>query len=102
MSTADEIAKLHDLLARGAITQGEFEQAKAKLLSSAPGEPPAINRIRLSNSDRWIAGVCGGIAAITGVDTWIWRLLSVAGLFAGGLTLVLYILLWIFVPRESN
>jgi phage shock protein C len=103
MSVADEIAKLHDLLARGAITPAEFEQAKARLLARpAAGESPAVNRIRLSDGDRWIAGVCGGIGAITRVDSWIWRLLFVAGLFAGGFTFILYILLWIFVPREGH
>ena len=34
MSTADEIAKLHDLLTRGAITQAEFDQLKAKALAT--------------------------------------------------------------------
>ena len=103
MSTADEIAKLHDLLGRGAITQAEFEQAKARLLAApTASEPAAVNRLRLSDGERWIAGVCGGIAAVTGVDAWIWRLLFVAGLFLGGFTLLLYILLWIFVPREGR
>ncbi len=41
------------------------------------------------------------IAAITGVESWIWRLIFVLGLLAGGFTVVLYIILWIFVPREA-
>ena len=60
MSTADEIAKLHDLLARGAITPDEFERQKAKLLAEPAEHDWAINRLRLSNDDKWIAGVCGG------------------------------------------
>ena len=99
MSTAGEIAKLHDLLARGAITPDEFERQKAKLLAEPAEHDWAINRLRLSNDDKWIAGVCGGIAEETGVESWIWRLIMVAGLFAGGATLVVYLLLWIFVPR---
>ena len=102
MSTADEIAKLHDLLARGAITQAEFDQAKARLLAQPPGAGLALNRLRLSNSEKWIAGVCGGIAATTGVEAWIWRLIFVVGLLANGVTLAIYILLWIFVPREGQ
>ena len=103
MSTADEIAKLHDLLTRGAITQAEFDQTKAKLLAqSEAGSAPQFNRLRLSNADRWIAGVCGGIGTATRVESWIWRLLMVAGLFLGGFTLLLYIILWIFVPREDS
>lgn len=32
-STAEEISRLHDLQTKGALTQEEFEQAKAKLLA---------------------------------------------------------------------
>jgi phage shock protein PspC (stress-responsive transcriptional regulator) len=101
MTTADEIAKLHDLLAKGAITQAEFEQAKARLLGAA-SDPLPFNQLRLSNGDKWIAGVCGGIAAVTGVESWIWRVLMVAGLFLGGATILLYLILWIFVPRAPE
>jgi hypothetical protein len=34
MSVADEIAKLHELLARGAISQADYERAKARLLDA--------------------------------------------------------------------
>jgi phage shock protein PspC (stress-responsive transcriptional regulator) len=101
MSTADEIAKLHERLAKGAITQAEFDQAKARLLAQPAGSTLSINRLRLSDSDKWIAGVCGGIGAVTGVESWIWRLVFVLGLLFGGFTLLLYLLLWIFVPREG-
>jgi phage shock protein PspC (stress-responsive transcriptional regulator) len=33
------------------------------------------------------------------VESWIWRLLMVGGLFLGGATALLYLILWIFVPR---
>jgi phage shock protein C len=104
MSTADEIAKLHELLAKGALSPAEFEQAKARLLAQGPSAsaPLSINRLRLSNRDKWIAGVCGGIGAVTGVEPWIWRLIFVLGLFLGGFTLLLYLLLWIFMPRDGD
>jgi phage shock protein PspC (stress-responsive transcriptional regulator) len=60
----------------------------------------SINRLRRSGHDRWVAGVCGGLAATTGVESWIWRLLMVALAFAGGLGVVIYALLWIFVPAN--
>ena len=103
MSTADEIAKLHELLGKGALSQEEFERAKARLLATTPGPDGglAINRLRLSHSDNWIAGVCGGIARLTGVESWIWRMLFVVGLLFGGFTVLLYLVLWIFVPREE-
>ncbi|GAB4465843.1 MAG: hypothetical protein OHK0044_05020 [Burkholderiaceae bacterium] len=101
MSTADEIAKLHELLGKGALTQAEFEHAKARLLAQPSGSALSIDRLRLSDRDKWIAGVCGGIGAVTGVESWIWRLVFVLGLLFGGFTLLLYLLLWIFVPREG-
>ena len=103
MSTADEIAKLHDLLGNGAISSEEYERAKSRLLDS-PGDatPLRLNRLRLADNDRWIAGVCGGIAAATDVESFVWRLIFVLGLFLGGFTLLLYLLLWIFVPRALD
>jgi phage shock protein PspC (stress-responsive transcriptional regulator) len=103
MSTADEVAKLHDLLNKGAISQAEFDQAKARLLGAGTmaNAGAAVNRLRLSDEDRWIGGVCGGIGALTGVDAWVWRLVFVLGLLLGGFTLLLYVLLWILVPRQG-
>jgi phage shock protein PspC (stress-responsive transcriptional regulator) len=103
MAMADELEKLHRLLQGGALTQAEYEAAKARVLGGAGGSSGpslAINRLRLSDDDKWIAGVCGGVAAVTGVEAWIWRLLFVLGMFAGGITAILYIVLWIFVPRD--
>lgn len=103
MTTADEIAKLHELLNKGAISQAEYEQAKARMLGGTmAGAGAAVNRLRLSDDDRWIAGVCGGIGALTGVDAWVWRLVFLLGLFLGGFTLLLYVLLWILVPRQGQ
>ena len=102
MSIADEIAKLHELQTRGALTAAEFEQAKARLLQEVPaGAGLAINRLRRSQTDRWIAGVCGGLARLTGVESWVWRLLFVLGLLFGGVTIFVYAVLWMFVPREG-
>ena len=105
MTMADELEKLHRLLQSGALTTAEYEAAKARVLgdpagSSGTGLP--INRVRLSDSDKWVAGVCGGIGAATGVESWIWRLIFVLGLPAGGITAILYIVLWIFVPRQGH
>lgn len=105
MSMADELDKLHRLLVSGALTQAEYDAAKARVLAGgdpAPTTALAINRLRLSNTDKWIAGVCGGVGAVTGVESWIWRLIFVLGLLAGGFTVVLYLILWIFVPREDR
>ena len=103
MSEADQLEKLHQLLAKGALTQAEYDQAKARLLASAPGPGTglAINRLRRSHRDRWIGGVCGGLGRLTGVAAWIWRAVFVLGLVIGGFTLFAYAVLWIFVPNEE-
>jgi phage shock protein PspC (stress-responsive transcriptional regulator) len=105
MGLADELARLEELHARGALNADEFARAKARLIDGAPAPPDipavnAINRLRRSRADRWIGGVCGGIAAVTGVESWIWRLILVALALFGGTGVLLYLLLWIFVPDE--
>ena len=106
MSLADELLKLEQLRERGSLSAEEFERAKIRLLGmgSTPQSPSqlaqSLNSLRRSRSDKWVAGVCGGLAAATGADAWIWRLLLSVLFFAGGTGLVLYILLWIFVPAE--
>jgi len=106
MSLADELLKIEQLRERGSLTDDEFERAKARLLGmgSTPQDPSqlaqSLNNLRRSRTDKWIAGVCGGLAVATGADAWIWRLLLSVLFFAGGTGLVLYILLWIFVPAE--
>lgn len=105
MSIADEIARLHELLEKGALTNAEFERAKARLIDGADAETGsgfAINRLRRSETDRWIAGVCGGLGRLTGLESWVWRILFVLGLVLGGFTLFAYVVLWIFVPRERQ
>jgi phage shock protein PspC (stress-responsive transcriptional regulator) len=70
--------------------------------SASPDIPAvdAIARLRRSRADRWIGGVCGGVAAATGVESWVWRLILVALALFGGTGVLLYVLLWIFVPSE--
>ena len=104
MTIADEFAKLEELRARGVLSAEEFERAKARLLEGGPSQPvpgvDAINKLRRSITDSWVGGVCGGIARSTGVESWIWRLIFVVLFLFGGTGLLLYILLWIFVPSE--
>ncbi|MBI3157106.1 MAG: PspC domain-containing protein [Burkholderiales bacterium] len=102
MGIADELTRLQSLRDSGTLSDDEFQRAKARVLA---GDAPApgmreINRLRRSRSDRWIGGVCGGVAQLTGVDAWIWRLLLTLLALFGGTGLVIYLLLWIFVPSE--
>ena len=101
MTVSEEIQKLHELHARGALSAEEFAQAKARLLGTDPVREFPVNRLRRTPGDSWIAGVCGGLGRLTGVQSWIWRMIFVLGFAFGGFTLFAYIVLWIFVPREG-
>jgi phage shock protein PspC (stress-responsive transcriptional regulator) len=103
MSVSEEIKRLHELNQAGALSDEEFAAAKARLLNSAPAGAgnSDIARLRRSRTDRWLGGVCGGLGRVSGVDSWIWRLLFVMFVLTFGFGLAIYILLWIFVPEED-
>jgi phage shock protein PspC (stress-responsive transcriptional regulator) len=109
MNDADELNKLADLHARGVLNDEEFAKAKARVLAGhaahGTGAAPAssvgaVNGLRRARIDRWIGGVCGGIARATGLDSWVWRLIFTVLFLAFGSGILVYVLLWIFVPEE--
>lgn len=108
MSEADELSKLGELHQRGVLSDDEFARAKARVLSGAAAASSdartlaSINALRRSRADRWIGGVCGGIAKATGLASWVWRVVFTALALCGGSGLLLYVLLWIFVPQASD
>jgi phage shock protein C len=105
MMLADELSKLAELHAHGGLTEEEFKRAKERLLNgeqTRSNDPiaSAVNTFRRSRTERWFGGVCGGIARSTGMEAWIWRLLFAVLFICAGAGLLLYVLLWIFVPSE--
>ena len=57
-------------------------------------------RLERSRSDRWIAGVAGGIAHHLGVQANVVRLALVLLSFAAGFGIVVYVLTWVLAPLE--
>ena len=55
----------------------------------------------LSETDKKIGGVCGGLAEYFGIDSLILRLILVALTIGWGTGLLLYILLWILAPKKG-
>lgn len=49
-----------------------------------------------------IGGVCGGLGAYFSVDPVIFRLLFVIFFFAGGASILVYIILWIVLPKAET
>jgi len=55
-------------------------------------------KLTRSRSDQMIAGVCGGLAEYLDLDPVLVRLAFVVLLFASGVGLPIYIVLWIIMP----
>ena len=57
---------------------------------------------RTEGSGAMLAGVCGGIAEYFAIDPSIVRLVTAVLLFAGGLSLWVYIIAALVVPKKSD
>lgn len=121
MSFSSDFEQLAELHQRGLLSDAEFSRAKARLLGeTAPGasrsarshrraEPEpgnglgaAINRLQRSRDERWLGGVCGGLAQVSGLAPWIWRLIFLSLVFCHGVGLLSYLLLWLLVPVHKD
>ena len=61
-------------------------------------------KLTRSTSDRWVAGICGGIGEYLEIDPNVIRVLWViitvlTGFIAG---IIIYILLWIILPEQGQ
>lgn len=59
-------------------------------------------RLYRSRKDRAIAGVCGGLAAYFGGDSILYRLITLLLILFGGISIWVYIILWIVIPEEPQ
>lgn len=60
------------------------------------------NRLYRSRSERWLAGVCGGIGNYFNTDPTVVRVIFVlAALIMGG-GLLIYLILWLIIPLEPE
>lgn len=55
-----------------------------------------------SASDKFIGGVCGGVARSLGVDSGLVRIITVIGAFFFGIVIVVYVALWLVLPLEQG
>ncbi len=65
--------------------------------SSYPHEPKRLNR---SGNNKVIGGVCGGLGEYFNLDPNVIRLIAALLLFFGGLSLWVYIVMWIVLPQS--
>jgi phage shock protein C len=103
MSIAQELDRLSQLHREGQLSNDEFSRAKARVLSGAGAATSlaaGINSLSRSRDERWLGGVCGGLARVSGLAPWLWRLLFVLMLPMAGSGVLVYLLLWVFLPVE--
>jgi len=110
MTIADDIERLHALRDRGALSDAEFAQAKARVLgetrdaggttggAGATVQNSFLHRLHRSTTDRVIGGVCGGLGAHTNLPSWAWRVIFSVAILYFGIGLITYLLLWLFIP----
>ena len=106
MTISEELERLQNLRERGALSEAEYAQAKARVLGGAPAGADGthhnfLHRLSRSATDRVIGGVCGGLGAHTGLPSWAWRVLFCLAVLYFGVGLFLYLLLWIFIPAGT-
>lgn len=104
MSLANELDRLSQLHRDGELSHDEYSRAKARVLNgagSASSLVTSVNSLARSRQERWIGGVCGGLAKASGLAPWLWRVLFALMVPLGGSGVLVYGLLWIFLPEDK-
>ena len=69
--------------------------------SPPPPQGRSYDRLYRSTSDKWIAGVCGGLARHFNMDPVLVRVLWIVLLvFSLGIGIIAYLLMWLLVDKE--
>lgn len=78
----------------------DFGERRTKT-SEQPQEPQSEPRkLYRSRTDRSIAGICGGLAEFFNADPTMLRLVTLLLMIFGGLSIWVYIILWIVIPEQ--
>lgn len=59
-------------------------------------------KLRRNKIDGMLGGVCAGIGDYVGIDAGIIRVLFVLLVLFTGLPVIVYVLLWIFIPKDAR
>lgn len=90
MGEVDEIA-----------SDSEETKQESMAFPSVP-QSPVKKRFYRNPDDRLIAGVCSGIATYFDIDPLVVRLIAIALIFANGLGILIYFILWICIPAAET
>ncbi|MFZ5987774.1 MAG: PspC domain-containing protein [Bacillota bacterium] len=58
-------------------------------------------KLYLSDTDKKIGGVCGGLGEYFGIDTTIVRIIWVLFAFFAGSSILAYFICWFIIPRKQ-
>ena len=62
----------------------------------------ATKKLYRSRTERWFAGVCGGLGTYFGIDPTLVRVLFVIFALTFGSGLLIYLILWLLIPNEPE
>ena len=62
----------------------------------------ATKKLYRSRTERWLAGVCGGLGNYFGVDPTLVRVIFVILSLTFGSGLLIYLVLWLIIPNEPE
>jgi len=93
--------KLDEFLYSGEQEKATFSKSKRKAKSHESFNVSAKNKLFRSRTDKYIAGVCGGLSKYLGISSTAIRVIFVAALFLGyGSFFLVYIAMAIVMPKE--
>ncbi len=82
--------------------EGQEDQKKHSGGTSSIGDDSTPRRLFRDPDNKYIGGVCSGLAAYFNIDpTWV-RILFVVLILLAGSTIFAYIILWIVIPRART
>ncbi len=107
MGIVTELERLQALHDRGAISGEEFARAKQRVLDESAATRSGVHgsflhQLSRSRTDHYLGGVCGGLGRHTDLPSWAWRVMFCLTSVYFGAGLLIYALLWIFLPQEPS
>ncbi len=101
--TIEDVRHVEGVMGRPEDFATEGSAASANEERAASGTATGRKRFMRDPDDRWLGGVLGGFGAYIGVDALWLRIGFIVIFLAGwGTPLVLYLLLWILVPKADT
>jgi phage shock protein C len=62
----------------------------------------ATKKLYRSRTERWLAGVCGGLGTYFGIDPTLARVIFVILSLTFGSGFLIYLVLWLIIPNEPE